>query len=123
MLLFKIEPIESKSIYNFKTLKLSYDDLCREIASNYLKEFGVEPLIVEYGHYCSRYFKNPSDPRLALCGKAIIDPTKDFTTTYSGHVKFGGKKRRRVHLRRTRKSKSKRKRFHKNKTLRYLYIQ
>jgi len=37
--------------------------------------------------------KNESDPRLSLCGKATIDPTKDYITTYSGNIRFGGKRK------------------------------
>ena len=94
MLLFKIEPEgASSTIYTFLGNSYNYDALCEKIAEQCERRFGVKPIIVEYGYYCGRYMKNRNDPRLSLCGKATIDPTKDYTTTYSGNIRFGGRRK------------------------------
>ena len=92
MVLFKIEPEgASNTTYFFKGISYNYDNLCEELAKECERLFGIKPNIIEYGYYCGRYMKNKTDPRLSLCGKATINPTRDYITTYSGNIKFGGK--------------------------------
>jgi hypothetical protein len=106
ILLFKIEPEgAAKDNYTFEGIEYNYDELCEKLSNECERLFGVKAKIIEYGWYCGRYMKNKTDPRLALCGKAIIDPTKDYTTTYSGNIKFGGKRK----FRKTRKQKKSKK--------------
>lgn len=87
LILFKIEPEgESNTIYTFLGNTYRYRDLCDQIA-NYMKQkYHIKPAIVDYGHYCSRCMKNNRDPRLEFCGKATIDPTKDYVINYFGKI-------------------------------------
>jgi hypothetical protein len=95
MVLFKIEPEgASRSMYTFTPPNVfNYDELCEVLSNECERLVGVKAKIVEYGYHCGRYMKDKSDPRLSLCGIATIDPTKDYITTYSGDINFGGKRK------------------------------
>jgi hypothetical protein len=88
LLLFKIEP-EGESLttmYSFMGNKYRYRDLCDEISTYMEHKYDVKPAIIDYGHYCTRCLKNNKDPRLEFCGKAVIDPTKDYVVNYFGKI-------------------------------------
>ena len=44
---------------------------------------------MEYGYYSEHYFAKDLLPeKLALCGKAIINPQNDFTETFNGRIEW-----------------------------------
>lgn len=89
MAIFKIEPDGASSdMYKLDEKSFNYNDLCEQISIVCKTRFDVKPIIVEYGYYCKRYLDNRNDPKLNLCASAIIDPTKDFITTYFGDTYY-----------------------------------
>ena len=89
MVIFKIEPDgASRDMYKFDSKSLNYNDLCKQISIVCKTRFGIKPIIIEYGYYYKRYQDNKDDPKLNLCASAIIDPTKDYITTYFGDTYY-----------------------------------
>ena len=99
--------LKEKLFIDFITAMKAKDEVAKSALSS------VKAKIIEYGYYCGRYMKNKTDPRLSLCGKATIDPTKDTITTYSGNIPFGGKRKtlRKKNYKKTYKSHKSRKSY------------
>lgn len=91
LILFKIEPEgeSATTIYHFIGKTYRYRKLCDEIVNYMIEKYNVKPVIIDYGHYCTRCLKNNKDPRLEFCGKAMIDPTKDYVVNYFGKIYLG----------------------------------
>jgi len=90
-ILFKMEKSgQSTSSYLFSGVRRTYPDLCNEIAKYCQSAYNLPlPQQVEYGYYAEHYFAKDLLPeKLALCGKAIINPQNDFTETFNGRIEW-----------------------------------
>ena len=89
--LFQIEKAgQDKSKYFWDNAALEYPEFCNTIAEYCQTQLQLPlPQVVEYGYYYKHYVdKDLSPEKLALCGKAIINPIQNFTETFRGNIAF-----------------------------------